>query len=222
MLQVELSTICRFLKESGFSHQKMLQVAIQRDCFARQRYLVDISAYNPETLIFLDETGADRRNYLRKFGYSVRGLPIKQYALFWRGQHVSAIAAMTVRGILDIYVTSGSVNGDVFAEFTEKHLIPHLQPFDGVNPNSIVIMDNCAVHRVPEIVEMIEDVGAMIHFLPPYSPDFNPIELAFSKVKSTMQAMEESINDDVETIMLTAFASITEEDTVGWVSHCGY
>ena len=82
-------------------------------------------------------------------------------------------------------------------------------------------MDNCTIHHVPEICKVIEDVGAMVHFLPPYSPDFNPIELAFSKVKTTMQALEESTSD-VETVMLTAFASITEQDTQSWVSHCGY
>lgn len=76
--------------------------------------------------------------------------------------------------------------------FIERHLIPHPHPFNGINLNSVVIMDNCTIHHVPEICEIIEDVGAMVHFLPPYSPDFNPIELAFSKVKTTMQALEES------------------------------
>ena len=183
MLEVDTSTICRFLHSNGFSHQKMTKVAIQRDCFFRQRYCMDIAVYHPEMLVFLDETGADRRNYLRKFGYSVRGIPIKQHAMFVRGQRVSAIGILSIRGLLDVYVTSGNVNAEVFTEFTEKHLIPQLQPFNGTNPNSVVIMDNCTIHHVPDIVEIIEDVGAMVHFLPPYSPDFNPIELAFSKAQ---------------------------------------
>lgn len=69
---------------------------------------------------------------------------------------------------------------------------------------------------------MIEQVGAMIHFLPPYSPDLNPIELAFSKVKSAIKDLELSIpNSDVETVMLSAFACISQEDCREWISHCG-
>ena len=71
-------------------------------------------------LIFLDETGADRRNYLRKFGYSVRGIPARQHAMFVRGQRVSAIAVMSIKGIIDVSVTSGTVNGEVFTEFYRK------------------------------------------------------------------------------------------------------
>ena len=70
---------------------------------------------------------------------------------------------------------------------------------------------------------MIEEVGAVVHFVPPYSPDFNPIELAFSKVKGKLQDLEMSMTaSDTETVMLAAFASISEEDCTEWVSHCGY
>lgn len=223
MIEVDTSTICRFLHNNGFSYQKMVQTAIQRDDFFRERYVMDVSLYKREMLIFLDETGADERNCLRQFGYSLRGIPVKKHAMFVRGQRISAIAIMSIKGILDVFVTSDTVNGETFYEFTEKHLIPQLQPFDGINPNSVVIMDNCTVHHVPEIVEMIEDVGAIVHFLPPYSPDYNPIELAFSKVKGAMQELEESMTScDTETIMLAAFASISEQDSQDWVSHCGY
>ena len=82
-------------------------------------------------------------------------------------------------------------------------------------------MDNCAIHHIDEVVAMIEDVGAMVQFLPPYSPDFNPIEEAFSKVKSEMKLLERTTDvSDTETILLTAFASITPQDCQGWVSHC--
>ena len=124
MIYVDLSTICRFLQISGFSHQKMLQVAIQQDYCSRHKYLLDISVYSPEMLIFLDETGADRRNYLRKFSYSVRGIPARQHAMFVRGQRVSAIAMMSIKGIIDVFITTSTVNGQKGILFhTYSHLM---------------------------------------------------------------------------------------------------
>ena len=79
MLEVDISTICRFLQASGFTRQKLRYAALQRDEFLRQKFILDMSVYNPEMLIFLDETGADRRNILRKYGYSMRGKPAETY-----------------------------------------------------------------------------------------------------------------------------------------------
>ena len=92
MLDVDISRICRFLHASGFTRQKLRYVALQRDEFLRQKFMLDMSIYNPEMLIFLDETGADRRNTLRKYGYSMRGKPAQKHTLLVRGERVSAIA----------------------------------------------------------------------------------------------------------------------------------
>ena len=78
-------------------------------------------------------------------------------------------------------------------------------PFDGVNKNSIV-MDNCSVHHTKEVVDAIEDTGALLHFLLPYSPDYNPIENAFSKVKSVME-LELQVLEDIDTIVYAALHS---------------
>ena len=100
---------------------------------------------------------------------------------------------MSTRGILDVHIAKGTTNGDTFYEFILKQLIPILQPFNGINPNSVVIIDNCSIHHVQDIVETIREVGAMLHFLPPYSPDLNPIEMAFSKVKHGIKDLELSM-----------------------------
>ena len=216
MLEVDICTICRFFQDNGFTHQKLVQVAIQRNEHYHQRFLIDISVYRAEMLVFIDETCADQRNCHRKRGYSLRGMPLQKHDMFVRGVRMSAIAMMSIRGILDVFVTSGTVDGQAFYEFTEKYLLPQLQPFDGINPHSVV-------HHVPNIVEMIEEVGAIVHFLPPCSPDYNPIEIAFSKVKGKLQDLETSmIANDTETVLMAAFTSITEEDSKGWFSHCGY
>ena len=81
-------------------------------------------------------------------------------------------------------------------------------------------MDNATIHHIDGVVEMIRDVGAILHFLPPYSPDFAPIEECFSKVKSTMRAFEmEAQVDDIETVVFSAFSNITQEDCNGWIKH---
>jgi len=94
----------------------------------------------------------------------------------------------------------GSTNSDTFYDFVEKHL-PHLMPFNGVNPHSVIVMDNCAIQHTEGIVEIIEDVGAIVQFLPPYTPDFMPIEETFSKVKLKLKALEADFSD-IETLVL--------------------
>ena len=97
---------------------------------------------------------------------------------------------MTVNGILDLQIVRGSVNGDVFMDFVERVVLPNLMPFNGTNPNSVVLLDNCSVHHVEGVVDTIQEMGTIVHFLPPYCPDLTPIELLFSKVKGLIQAME--------------------------------
>ena len=85
--------------------------------------------------------------------------------------------------------------------------------------NSVVVLDNSLIHNVEGITEMIEEAGAIVHFLPPYSPDFNPIEETFSKVKAEMKHYEESMNEvsDIETTVFSAFTTITPDDCKGWI-----
>ena len=132
---------------------------------------------------------------------------------------MSAIANISVSGLLDVDVVKGTVDGNRFYDYVQKHLLPHLMPFNGVNPHSVVVLDNCSIYHVEGITSMIEEVGALVHFLPLYSPDFSPIEETFSKVKAEMKNMEVSMEDvlDIETIVFSAFATITPEDCKGWI-----
>ena len=97
-------------------------------------------------------------------------------------------------------------------------------PFNGSNPHSVVIMDNCSIHHTMNIVESIQEVGALVHFLPPYSPDFQPIEETFSKVKTELKLLEEGTDDfggDVEQLLLASFLSVTPHDCCAWIEHSG-
>ena len=139
-------------------------------------------------------------------------------SLLVRGERTSAIAMMSRRGILDVHITSGTTDGD----FAQKCIVPVLQPFNSTNPHSVLIMDNCSIHHIDDIADLVEGTGALLHFLPPYSPDLNPIELAFSKVKSELKALESSMaTADIDTLLLAAFAAITRDDCQGWISRSG-
>ena len=128
------------------------------------------------------------------------------------------MAMMSMNGILDVHIVHGSVNGVVYCEFVEKFLVPHLLPYDGHNPHSVVILDNCNIHYYQDVMHMIQAVGALVHFLPPYSPDYNPIEEAFSKLKSSMKAMKQEAQVmDIDTVVLSGFTTITPSDCEGWI-----
>lgn len=219
------STLCRFLHESGFTRQKMIISAKQRCDVKRAEFLLDISIYKaiPEALVFVDETGADRRDSMRKFAYSMRGEPAVASKLLVRGQRVSAIVAMSLSGIIDFHTSTTTVNADKFRHFVDDALTPYLQPFNGINPNSVVILDNASIHHSENVVDTIQQTGALVQFLPPYSPDMNPIENAFSKVKSILKDNEELWADfDTETALTAALNSITPCDCRAWISHGGY
>ena len=139
-------------------------------------------------LVFLDETGCDRRNSLRKFGYSLLGKRAPSTSLLVRGVRYSAIGILTVEGIQDSYITSQNIDAEKFEDFVDKCLVPCLIPFNGANPNSVVIADNASIYHVDRIVQIIQTVGALVHFLPPYSPDLNPMEEGFSKIKGILES----------------------------------
>ena len=102
-----------------------------------------------------------------------------------------------------------TVNSDEFLDFIERDLLPTLMPFDGINPNSIAILDNCSVHHVPGVVSMITEIGALVHFLPPYSPDVNPLGVLL-KGQSQLKNME--TYQVTSKHLLAAFSCVTSED----------
>jgi len=192
------STICTFLEKSSFTKQRLKLYAIQRDELLRNQFAIDVSLYGKE---MLDETGTDRRDTIRKEGYSVRGKPAKVQKLLAGGEHVSVITTLSVEGILCCKIIRGNVNSEAFVKFIENQLMLILMPFDGYNPRSIVIMDNCSIHHVDHVTALLQEIGVLIQWLPPYSPDLNPLEEAFSKVKSDMKSMETEMQvlNDIDT-----------------------
>ena len=202
----------------------MKLVALQRDEILRATFTSEVSIYNADMFVFVDETGTDRRDMLRRYSYSWRGKPAVAHKLLVRGQRLSSIAMMSTMGVLDCKITAETVDGDIFYDFVQSYLLPHLMPFNGTNPHSVVVLDNAAIHHVDGIMSMVEQVGALVLFLPPYSPDFNPIEELFSKLKVTIKQYEENFEMeemDLQEIVLAAFSTITSEDCCSWINHAG-
>ena len=142
--------------------------------------------------------------------------------LFARGEHISVIAYMSTKGILDCSNLRGGVDGDAFYRSLQQSLLPHLLPYNGSNPSSVVIMDNASIHHIEEVGKTIQDAGSLLIPLPPYSPDYNPIENAFSKVKTVMKDMEESPDYKdlcVDEIVLASFSTITAQNCRNWIGH---
>ena len=186
---MHLSTICRAVRKLGFTRQKLQHVALQQSETERIKFTAEVMAvFHHSFILWIDETGCDRRNSLRKYAYGIRGQRPQDYQLQMRGVRYSAIGILSSDGINDVYITEGNVNGDTFLHFVHTMLLPILNPFDGQSKHSIVIMDNASIHRTDSVVRTISATGALIRFLPPYSPDMNPIESVFGEVKQYLQA----------------------------------
>jgi len=113
-------------------------------------------------------------------------------------------------------VFDGPIDGVTFRAYIEQVLVPTLRPGD------VVVMDNLAVHKQPEVRTAIEQAGARLRFLPPYSPDLNPIELVFAKLKAFVRAARPRSFDDVCALMTTALGLFLPDECANYVRHCGY
>ena len=137
---------------------------------------------------------------------------------------MNAIAALSVQGIIALEIEAGTVNGLKFFDFLRGTLIPNMMPFDGQNPTSILVMDNCAIHHVREVVELASKAGILLLFLPLYSPDLNPAEEAFSYVKGYLKRHDTLLQCGIplSDVIRAGFDSITDSQCQAWITHSGY
>ena len=148
---VSIPTVCRLLRRNGITRKKIRQVALQRSVDMRAEFIANISFYPVNQLIWVDETGCNAKDFTRKFGYALKGETPVYHRLLVRGKRVSAITAMSVDGMVVYDLTTDTINGEKFLDFLRATLIPEMMPYDGSNPKSIIIMDNCSVHHIQEV-----------------------------------------------------------------------
>ena len=159
----------------------------------------------PDTTIFLDESGVTT-DLLRRYGRSPRGLRLRDSAPCGHWQTHTVVAALRWDGLYAPAVFDGPLDTPTFLAYVEQVLVPTLRPGD------IVVLDNLAVHKQPEAQVAIERAGAFVRFLPPYSPDFNPIELAFAKLKAFLRAARPRTFDQVVERVTAALGLFTPQE----------
>lgn len=170
---------------------------------------------DPARLVFIDETWA-KTNMTRLRGRAPRGERLVEKVPHGHWKTTTLVAALDARGIRCSTTVDGAVNGEVFDAFVNQVLAPTLKPGD------TVVMDNLSSHKTQVVRDRIEAAGASLLFLPPYSPDLNPIEMAFSKIKQTLRSLRCRVHPQLWDTMQQVLDQVTARDTAGFFNHCGY
>ncbi|KAF4547005.1 Hypothetical protein D9617_72g012010 [Elsinoe fawcettii] len=144
-----------------------------------------MSSFEPFQLVFIDESGCDERLGLRKCCWSPIGTTPEETVSAERGEKIHILPAYTIDGVITAEVYAGFTDEDRFFKWLEEKVIPLCQPYPG--PRSVLIMDNASFHRSDRISSLCEQAGVKLIYLPPYSPDVNPIEEFFGQLKVTVR-----------------------------------
>jgi len=171
--------------------------------------------FKAETLVFVDESGANLA-HTPLYGWAPRGERAVAQAPRNRGPNTTVLAALTTEGVQAPMLIEGSTNTEVFLTYLDEVLCPALQP------GRTVVMDNLNVHRAAAVRQRIEARQCQLAFLPGYSPDFNPIEEAFSKLKSYLRRAKARTRERLEGAIAEGLQRITAQDARHWFTHCGF
>jgi transposase len=166
-------------------------------------------------LYFLDEMGI-HLGLTRLYGRAAPGERVVEATPGYSGPHYTTVAALTVDGVQAPLVFEGSMNGPTFETYVEQVLAPILPA------GALVVLDNLAPHKHAPIQRLIEARGARVVFLPPYSPDLNPIEKCWAKVKAHLRKVKARTFDALVDALAQALRAVSSQDAAAWFKHCGY
>ncbi len=181
----------------------------------REIWAACVPGVDVEKLVFLDESGVNTAMF-RRYGRCPRGERLVDAVPAGHWQSNTLLAGVRLDGVVAPMVLDGPVTGESFAEYVRLSLVPELRPGD------IVVMDNLPAHKGAAVAEAIEHAGCRLAYLPPYSPDLNPIESMWSKVKSAVRKAAARTFDTLVDAVGDALRSVTAEDCEGYFEHCGY
>lgn len=168
-----------------------------------------------DRFVFVDESGTNL-TLARRYGRAPRGERCPGTAPRNYPTNLTLVASCTPAGIGPCMVVDGAINGDLFRRYVEDMLVP------GLRPGQIVVMDNLNVHKHERIRAAITSAGCRLLYLPSYSPDFNPIELAFSKIKAYLRRVGVQTQEALEAALTAAIDLVTAADAAGYFRHCGF
>lgn len=193
--------------------------ASERDEFKRAAWRVMVAAVvDPARLVFVDEMGINT-SLSPIYVYSKRGERAYASVPRNRGPNTTLLSSMTLRGIGPSLAVVGATTRVVFETYVQRVLAP------GLESGQIVVLDNLAAHKAHKgerVRELVEARGCELLYLPPYSPDFNPIEEAFSKIKSILRKAKARTRDALVEALGTAISAVTADDARGYFEHGGY
>ena len=182
---------------------------------AREAWFEQFADVRVNQLVFLDEFGATT-TMQRTHGRAAPGERVVTKVPHGHWKMISTIAAMSVNGIVASGSFDGATDTELFVAFVGEALAPMLKP------GQVVVMDNLPAHKSPQIDQLVESIGAKVLRLPPYSPDFNPIEMAISKIKTVLRKLARRSMDGLFTGISEALESIQMTDALNYIAHCGY
>jgi transposase len=190
--------------------------AAERDEWLRAAWRVTLDQHiDPEQLVFVDEMGT-HTSLSPIYAYSPKGQRAYCSVPRNRGPNTTLLSCMSVEGMGASLVVQGATNREVFEAYVERVLLPKLRP------GQVVVMDNLTAHKGERVRELIEERGCELLYLPPYSPDFNPIEEAFSKIKAVLRKVEARTREGLVEAMGIAISAVSAHDARGFFEHCGY
>ncbi len=197
-------------KVARAAEQDRPDVKEQRDAWSKAQ-----SAMDSEKLVFVDETWAST-NMARRYGRSPQGERLVESLPHGHWKITTFVAALRHDGMTAPMVCDGAINGDLFVSYIEQVLLPTLQPGD------VVVMDNLSSHKRKAVREAIEKAGCQLRYLPPYSPDLNPIENAFSKLKALLRKAKERTVAGLQQLLCFCTDAFKPQECANYFTHCGY
>lgn len=174
-----------------------------------------MNGWDVRRLVFIDETSA-KTNLIRLWGRSLRGTRLVAKVPHGHWKTTTFVAALRHDGLTAPTVLDGAMDGPLFLAYVEQQLVPTLQPGD------LVVMDNLAAHKVAGVRQAIEKAGARVLYLPPYSPDLNPIELVFAKLKSLLRSAAKRTVESLWNFLGQALDHFPAQECAAYLRHCGY
>ncbi|KAG8720473.1 hypothetical protein FRC09_009522 [Ceratobasidium sp. 395] len=225
---VSTSTLSRTLNNCDITHKHVAHEALQRNEPTRATWIARWGRFAAACFAWLDESGVNDMTGIRDAGWAVTGHACVVRSSFDRGIKYSVLPILTTEGIVAAEVFIGAVNKELFIQFLRQQVAPLLNPFTEHNtlPRSILVCDNCAIHYDEEIRQIVEvECGAKLCYLPPYSPDMNPIEQAFSSMKAWLKRNTPPLFVDPDSrpwLIHQALMAITPDDACGWIENSGY
>jgi transposase len=177
-----------------------------------------VGGIGPERLVFLDECGA-LTTMVRLRGRSPRGTRARASAPFGHWTRVTVLGALGTEGIVGAMSVEAATDAAVFHAYLEQVLLPELRR---AKPDAVLVMDNLPAHKAPRVRALLDRSGFAYRYLPAYSPDLNPIEPGWAKVKAELRRLAARTVDALHAACGPALAAVTPQDAAGFIRHCGY